>query len=1006
MKRRVLSLFLTLAMSLTMLPAAALADYEPAADGGTQTDEITVLEKNENSYVTLSEEHTHEVNGQTVVFTPWTDKTKLPTEEGSYYLMEDVTLSTNWYVSGTVNLCLNGKTITMNKNTDAVSLRDNANTVFNLYDNEENEGKITHSEGQNGRGVIVYGTFNMYGGNITGNIANSTSPNGGGVEVFGTFNMYGGRITNNTARSDGGGVDVSRIGAFNMYGGTISGNSTQQHGGGVSTRSDNREKASFNMYGGTITNNTAVNGGGVYLNCNVPVSGTVKITDNYTGTLSDDGSITKDTVNNVDCNGWSFELNGLDSGTKIGVTRAIDDGKIDVAFAGNASEDDAQYFFADVSGSTIDYRDNKLYLTSHKWEYQHGVNFITAHCPECGRYDGGRLTLTVPDDFRYDGQPHPATVTEEDWLGEAYTLTYGTSEGADDLGTTAPTDAGTYWAGIEIGDAKIALSYTIEKAYLSVNDFECGNPNGLTYNGNVWPVSVTPANGINGVGEITIKCYRNGVPVDVNNVIYDGYYMVIIDVAEGKNYNEVNELMDTHWNFTINPKIVTDTIPFEDKTATYTGEPISNELETTLPEGVGTATYTYKGIGDTTYAESATAPTDAGTYEVTADFAKVDGYRKVNPKTAQLTINPAALTVTPNALSKTAGASDPELTYTVSGAQNGEIPAFEGTLSRAEGEAVGTYEIGLGTLALTDNEAFKAANYTLSLSTEPVYFTINVKPSNGGGSSGGSSSGSSSSSSASYKPSVTPSEDGTTTISNTSPKKGDTVTITPKPKDGNEVAKVIVTDKNGKTVEVKANADGTYSFVQPDSAVTIKVEYQPKQTGKNDFADVSADHFAYDAVKWAAEKDITGGIGDNKFAPNQYCTRAQIVTFLWRAAGSPEPKNASSFTDVAESSYYAKAVAWAIENGITSGAGDGQFAPDAACTRAQAVTFLARAVNAKADGAADFADVPADSYYASAVAWAVKNGITNGVGDGMFAPNDACTRAQIVTFLYRLYGGK
>ena len=257
-----------------------------------------------------------------------------------------------------------------------------------------------------------------------------------------------------------------------------------------------------------------------------------------------------------------------------------------------------------------------------------------------------------------------------------------------------------------------------------------------------------------------------------------------------------------------------------------------------------------------------------------------------------------------------------------------------------------------------------------------------------------------------YKPSVAPSKNGTTAVSNPNPKKGDTVTITPKPADGNEVSKVIVTDKNGKTIEVKANADGTYRFVQPDSAVTIQVVYQPKQTAQTDFADVSAAQFAYDAVKWAAENGITGGIGDNLFAPSQSCTRAQIVTFLWRAAGSPEPKLLSGLTDVPADAYYAKAVAWAVENGITGGIGDGLFAPAAACTRAQSVTFLARALNAKANGKADFTDVPTDSYYAEAGVWALENGVTNGMGDDRFAPNRHCTRAQIVTFLYRAYNGK
>ena len=153
---------------------------------------------------------------------------------------------------------------------------------------------------------------------------------------------------------------------------------------------------------------------------------------------------------------------------------------------------------------------------------------------------------------------------------------------------------------------------------------------------------------------------------------------------------------------------------------------------------------------------------------------------------------------------------------------------------------------------------------------------------------------------------------------------------------------------------------------------------------------------------WAVAKDITNGIGNYTFAPNQPCTRAQIVTFLWRAAGSPSPKSASNFTDVPADAYYAKAVAWAVENGITGGTGDGKFSPDATCTRAQAVTFLYRASGSPAvSGNAAFTDVAADAYYAAAVTWAEKNGITGGIGGGLFGSDQSCTRGQIVTFLYR-----
>ena len=184
-----------------------------------------------------------------------------------------------------------------------------------------------------------------------------------------------------------------------------------------------------------------------------------------------------------------------------------------------------------------------------------------------------------------------------------------------------------------------------------------------------------------------------------------------------------------------------------------------------------------------------------------------------------------------------------------------------------------------------------------------------------------------------------------------------------------------------------------------DYAIVIDKESHEPMT----FTDVADTAYYVEAVKWAVSKKITTGVGNDLFAPNQPCTRAQIVTFLWRAAGSPEPKAASSFADVTAGSYYAKAVAWAVENGITTGVGGSSFAPDQPCDRAQAVTFLFRALSAKAEGKAEFSDVPAGSYYADAVAWAAANGVTTGVGGDKFAPTDGCTRAQIVTFLYRAY---
>ena len=248
-------------------------------------------------------------------------------------------------------------------------------------------------------------------------------------------------------------------------------------------------------------------------------------------------------------------------------------------------------------------------------------------------------------------------------------------------------------------------------------------------------------------------------------------------------------------------------------------------------------------------------------------------------------------------------------------------------------------------------------------------------------------------------------ENGTVTVSPRSAEKGDTVTITVKPDSGYQLNELTVTDKNGKELKLTDKGNGKYTFTMPASKVEIKATFA-KEIETSPFSDVSTSAYYYEAVKWAQEKGITGGIGNGLFGPNQPCTRAQIVTFLWRAAGSPEPKAMSSFADVSTDAYYAKAVAWAVENGITTGTGDGKFSPDATCTRAQSVTFLFRAIGKLVDSKAEFSDVLTDSYYANAVAWAVENGVTNGIGDGLFGPDNSCTRAQIVTFLFRAYQGK
>ena len=253
-----------------------------------------------------------------------------------------------------------------------------------------------------------------------------------------------------------------------------------------------------------------------------------------------------------------------------------------------------------------------------------------------------------------------------------------------------------------------------------------------------------------------------------------------------------------------------------------------------------------------------------------------------------------------------------------------------------------------------------------------------------------------------YSVSAPTAENGKIAVSPRYAERGERVTVTLTPDEGFELESLTVTDSRGNELTLTDKGDGRYTFTMPARRVEIKASFV-ETVEVSPFADVAIDAYCYEAVKWAVKNGITDGVGNDRFAPEQSCTRAQIVTFLWRAAGSPVVNYAMDLSDVAEDVYYAEAVRWALSEGITTGTGESSFSPDTTCTRAQAVTFLARALNANASGKAEFGDVPTDSYFAEAVAWAAANGVTEGVGGGLFGSDNSCTRDQIVTFLYRAY---
>ena len=258
-----------------------------------------------------------------------------------------------------------------------------------------------------------------------------------------------------------------------------------------------------------------------------------------------------------------------------------------------------------------------------------------------------------------------------------------------------------------------------------------------------------------------------------------------------------------------------------------------------------------------------------------------------------------------------------------------------------------------------------------------------------------------------YAVAVADTEHGAVTVRPRYAERGQTVTVTVTPDDGYVLETLTVTDKNGNAVELTDKGSGKYTFKMPGRRVEIKATFMEDNSVLNFFVDVPNDAYYYEAVKWAVENGITQGRTETTFCPEDTCTRAEIVTFLWRAFGSPEVTSAVSYTDVDTDAYYAAAVAWAVENGITVGTSDTTFSPDDTCTRAQAVTFLCRAAGLpEAASALRFTDVAESDYFAGPVKWAVENGVTVGTSDTTFSPEDTCTRAQIVTFLFRLYAEK
>ena len=408
-------------------------------------------------------------------------------------------------------------------------------------------------------------------------------------------------------------------------------------------------------------------------------------------------------------------------------------------------------------------------------------------------------------------------------------------------------------------------------------------------------------------------------------------------------------------------------------------------------------------LGDTgDYSADVPAATDAGTYTVWYKVVGDDTHDSAAEQSLSVSIEKALVAATVKSYAIQTGDKAPDLTapilgehYTVDGLFGGDtlggtvVLTYEknGTPVTPDTSTAGTYDIALSGVtepAGGNYEPLVLKNGTL---------TVSARQSSGGSSSG--------SHTTIYPVISSPAKNGSVSLNTHGASKGSTVTITVKPNDGYELDKLTVTDKDGNRLSLSDKGNGKYTFTMPAGKVSVDASFAAIQTAAS-FRDVKQGDYFYDAVKWAVEKGITEGTSADTFSPGASCTRAQMVTFLWRAAGSPAPKSAANpFKDISANDYYYNAVLWAVENGITSGTGADTFSPTATVSRGQTVTFLYRAAGSPAVSGGSFSDVAANAYYAKAVAWASQNNITSGTGNGKFSPNADCTRGQIVTLLYR-----
>ena len=508
MKKRLLSVFLCLCMVFSLVPATVWAEttngHTHYLCGGSTCNGSG--HENETYKTTFEKEIKQEGNTLKIGDKSWAP-TKgsndtfyiLPT--GTYYLGSDISPEYTIKIENNVTLCLNGHKITAADGMDAIYMTGGSITLTDC----KGVGTITHASSKTGRGVYVSsGTFNMYGGSITGNKAQDAQGRGGGVYVYsgsGTFNMYGGSITGNRATGDGGGVYVDG-GGFTMSGGTIGGTKTGETntatygGGGVYVVGSS---STFEMTDGSITGNNAYKsdyistfGGGVCVGSGIfTVSGEVTVTDNTKGgTKGADGKFTGDTKNNVYLpTGKTITIgtDKLSEGAQLGVTVSGDYGDYPFTSGWNANMSDktpSDYFISDTDGYVAKLNGSELKMVTHvhNWTYTASGDTITATCKNCSNnngndFSGGSVTIQKPEKTKFnDGKDENAKVESVGWFGKAPSVAYAVKDG--NALSAAPVNAGTYTAGITLGNVTVSVTYIIDKATQTA-------PTGLTTKGDI-----------------------------------------------------------------------------------------------------------------------------------------------------------------------------------------------------------------------------------------------------------------------------------------------------------------------------------------------------------------------------------------------------------------------------------------------------------------------------------------------------------------------------------------